>query len=295
MKEVLDGREETRCPGDIEFRDADAVSAAMATQVRLGSTGNDFTVIVLEVGSGHPEWPENPFLGELAQALTGYPLHDQRHQGKTGVAVEVPFARWEVQFALPAYQIEHIIIGNQVFLAPTGEGEQRPLVTQAAGVLHQVAEGDGGSEIGNLRQPGAEIGVDIEFAFVGEEGDRNTGKLLGDRGDVEDRIRDDGDAVFQVRHAVPTGIGDLAILVDAESNTGRIGAIPFREDRIDTGGNFRRELVGNELLRECQGLCCHAGEPPDSVGKDRCDISITNCAFPIHKTGNAELALPDVM
>ena len=137
---------------------------------------------------------------------------------------------------------ENVGVGDEVLrVTPAGQAEQRPLVAQAAGVVHHFAQGNCLAEVGQLGNVFVDIVVEGELALLLQQEDGERCELLGHGGDVEDGLRGDGDVVVEVGHAVAALVDDAAVLVDAEGAAGGFGVVVLREDFVDLGGGFGRE------------------------------------------------------
>ena len=82
-----------------------------------------------------------------------------------------------------------------------------------------------GDEIAERKLPG---GLEHEHG-AGRE-------LLGQRSDVEHRVRRDPCAVLEIGHAVSLGMDDLAVLHDAYRVSRHVRARPVAEERVDLSG-----------------------------------------------------------
>ena len=88
---------------------------------------------------------------KATQGLTADCLHDLRQQGITRVAIEVFVARLEIQILLAGDHGEDIVVGDQVLgVAPACEGQQFPMIADAAGMVEQMSKGDRLAEIRQL-------------------------------------------------------------------------------------------------------------------------------------------------
>lgn len=111
--------------------------------IALGHIPDDLGVIVSEERVAHAERFENPCRGKDPQRLATYRLQDLRHQGISGVAIEVFVARLEIQVLLAGDDGKDVVIGNQILgVSPAGEAKQFPVIAQAARMPHEVPQSD---------------------------------------------------------------------------------------------------------------------------------------------------------
>jgi hypothetical protein len=204
----------------------------------------------------HGERPEDPLLGEVAQALSARAAHDLPEEEVAGIAVLVAISRREDRALLPGERFERLGLRGDVLFAVPLELEEADVVAQTPDVMEQVPDRHALSEIGELRQELADVVVERELAVPREEEDREGGELLADRPDVEDRLGGVGDAKLQVRHAVAARIDDAAVLIDAEGAAGRVAPVVFGEEGVD----FRFRVGGRRLGRE-EGSDEDRGDP----------------------------------
>jgi len=142
---------------------------------------------------------------------------------------------------LEGRHVEHVLGSDEVVVSPAGQPEEGPLVAQAAGVVDELANRDRYAEVGHLRDVLADIVVQPEPGFGVQEQGAESGELLGDRGEVEDRARGDRDVLLQVGHAVTPAVDDLAILNDRQRRSRRVRPIPGREELVDFFSESWRE------------------------------------------------------
>ncbi|EEF93638.1 hypothetical protein CATMIT_01731, partial [Catenibacterium mitsuokai DSM 15897] len=88
---------------------------------------------------------------------------------------------------------------------------QHQVIAQAAGVLEQVAQGDGLAVVGQLGHVLAHVVVERELAVAFQQQHRGGGELLGGRADVEHGVGADRHAQFQVGLAVALVERDRAV------------------------------------------------------------------------------------
>ena len=58
----------------------------------------------------------------------------------------------EVELLLPSHQSGHVVRGEHVVRSPPGDAQELPLITDAAGVMAQLAERDRSSQVGHVVQ-----------------------------------------------------------------------------------------------------------------------------------------------
>jgi len=105
------------------------------------------------------------------------------------------------------------------------------VIANAALVSEELAGSDGP---GFLREGGAiflDGGIEIEFAGGDEFHRGGCGDRFGERGDAENGIRGDGDAVFDVSKAVGAGEKDVGVVDDGEGKAWDVvgGDVGFNE------------------------------------------------------------------
>ena len=65
-----------------------------------------------------------------------------------------------------------VVVGDEVLrVAPAGQAEQRPLVAQAAGVVHHLTQGDALAEVGQFGNVFVDIVVERELALLLQQED----------------------------------------------------------------------------------------------------------------------------
>jgi len=97
----------------------------------------------------------------------------------------------------------------------------------SAGVMDEVAYGDGPVVFGHLREVGADIVIQRKFSFVFENENARSCKLLADRACAENSIRFDGNGMFEAGHAVTLLVNDLSVLNNSQGTSRRIRFVPF--------------------------------------------------------------------
>ena len=189
------------------------------------------------MGVDHAERGEDLVPGEGAERFAADAFDDLGQQREAGVAVEVTVAGSEVEFLHAGDHPQDILVADHVVAhAPAGEGEQRPLVAETAGVVEQVAYGDGLAEVGEFGDVFADGVVEAELAALLQQDDAGGDELLGDRGYVEDAVGGERDVVVEVGHAVGAGQDGAAVAVDGDGATGRAGLVPGGEEGVDAVG-----------------------------------------------------------
>ena len=210
--------------------------AAAVLMIALRPVLDDHLVIVVEVRMGHAEWFEEVFGGPGPEGLARDAFDDLGQQGVAGVRVQV-FSAWhEVECLLTIGEVEDGFFRDHVVHVIAGHCQQVELVAQAAGVMDQVADGDGFAVVGQFGHVLADVVVEREQALVGQHGDGEGGELLRHRGQQEHRGRRDGDVVLQVGAAVAALIDDLAVFHDGHRRAGHIGPVPRGEEGVYPGG-----------------------------------------------------------
>jgi hypothetical protein len=157
-------------------------------------------------------------------------------QRVAGIAVVEVRARVEVQPGLAADQIENVLLGSFVHLPPPGQTQQRPLVAQAARVVEEVPQGDALRARGHAGHVTRDMISEGKLAGVLEHEHSPRRELLGQRGDVEHRIRHDLRAVLEIGHAVSLCMNDLAVLHHTHRIARQVGIRPVAEERVDLSG-----------------------------------------------------------
>ena len=129
----------------------------------------------------HAERSKDAPVKKLAQRLAADLLHDVAEQHEVGVAVEIAGPRHEVQPALPADAVQQVTRFAGLAKISAAEAHDLQHVADAGGVVHQVRERDAMAEIGQRRNVTADIVLDRQPAFGGQQQDRGAGELLADR------------------------------------------------------------------------------------------------------------------
>ncbi len=216
----------------------------------------------MEMGRGHAERGEDVVARPVGERLAADPGDDLGQESEAGVGVHVARAGREVQLPLAADPVEEEVLGQDVVHALARHDAQLPLVVQAAGVVEQVQDGDLGPEIGHLGQVLADVVAGRELAGRLEHGDGQGRELLGYGGDMEDRRRRDGDAVFELGAAETLAIDNQAVLDYGHGTAGCVEPLPLGEQGIDLG--FEGRLGGCRGLGGGLGL----GRPEGQGGQD---------------------------
>ena len=109
----------------------------------------------------------------------------------------------------------------------------------------QVAHGDGLPCLGAVRKVGGDGIVELEPTVLDQRHDRGRRELLGQRGQLEDRVGRDGSVVLEVGDAVTLQLHDRAIADDghgqARDAAGVHLALDVLVDRVGAGGRRRRQ------------------------------------------------------
>ena len=258
-------------------------------------------MVVAERRARHPQRLEDALVREGAERPARDALDRDREQRVAGVAVEVLRARPEVERRLARQEIEDVALRDDVASpAPARHLQQAPLIPDPARVLREVAQRDRHAVVGELRHVAADVVVPGEPPLAGEERHRQGRELLGDRGDVEDALRGDGDAVLQVGGAVAPGEDDVVALHHRHRAARSVGARPGGEDRVDArfgcggrslGRASERNDAGRDEQRGCgqeQGGRQGTGAP-GSAGRGH-GFSVGACAL----GRNGAVALPEL-
>lgn len=224
--EVVNGGEEPAV-ADGGFDAAEGEESVLAGGVTLDAAGDDGGAEVVEAGSGHAERGADAVAEVLLDGAAGDLFDGFGEEEVAGVAVDELGAWGEVEVALAFDEGEGGFIGDgdakDVVALDEHEVE---VVAQAAGVVKKLTEGDGLGVAGEIGEDGLDFGVEIEFAFEGEEVDEGGGELFADAADIEDVIGAHGDAEFHIGHAVGFGPDDLASAGDGDDATGGFGVGP---------------------------------------------------------------------
>ena len=279
---VLDGGEEAAGADDGEVRDAEAVAARAVRLVGVGAVPDEQRVVVAERRARHPQRLEDALVREGAERLARHALDRDGEQRVAGVAVEVLRARPEVERRLARQEIEDVTLRDDVASpAPARHLQQAPLVPNPARVLREMAQRDRHAVVGDLRHVAADVVVPGQAPLAGEERHRQGRELLGDRGDVEDALRGDGDAVLEVGGPVAAGEDDVAALHHRHRAARPVGARPRGEDGVDArfgwggrslGGTGERHDPGGDEERrggQEQGGRQRAGAPRSARSEHR--------------------------
>ena len=128
-----------------------------------------------------------------------------------------------------------------------GIGDGAP-VAKTAGVMEEMAQGDGLAVVGQLGDVLVDGVVELELARLGQKHDGGGGELLGHGPRLEDRLRGIGDAMLEVGRSVGAAQDLLAVLADAHGAAGRVGRVA-REDRVHARGGIARRGVGGTRAR----------------------------------------------
>src|SRR5687768_17033632 len=104
----------------------------------------------MEASVGHAERFENARIGEFGEGFSRHPCDDFSEQMIARVAVEVFLTGIEIELLLVTDQVEHVLSGNQVPIAPSRHRQQVLEIAQTAGVMNQMANGNDSAKVGDL-------------------------------------------------------------------------------------------------------------------------------------------------
>src|SRR6266511_5100730 len=184
-------------------------------------------MVVAKVGGRHAERFEDVFIRVLAQRIGAPSSHDSGEQRVAGVTVGKVLARRKVQALLAPDQIQDILLRFFVHVPPPRETQERPLVAQSARMVEEVPQGDLPRAVGQSVHVTRDEVVEGKLAGLLEHEHGRGRELLGERGDVEHRVRRDRRTVLEVGHSVFIGVDDLAVLHDPHRVTGQF--LPRRD------------------------------------------------------------------
>ena len=243
LQQILDGGVEPTRPGYGEVSlvalvvfPLEALISILPGLVAEGPPLDDVHRIVVEVCVGHAEWLEHFLGGVLAQGFPAGPFDDHGEREVSPVGVLIPFPGLEIEF-LESEQLEGLFAGEAIPSRVSVLLHHTPYPWQPARVVDQVPYGDGRVPDGHLGQIGPNVGVEIDLAFIGQQGDGGGGELFRDGAHVKDRGGCDGDVPIQVRVPVSILVDELAVLGDPQGASDRSRHVVVGEDRVDlTGG-----------------------------------------------------------
>lgn len=195
----------------------------------------------------HAQWTEDALPGKSRQGFPGDPFDDQAEQRVAGVAVIELGSGHEIQAVLALHQPHDVLFGDHVLHAPSGHGQQVPLVAQPAGVVEQLANPDDMTEVRQFRQVAAHVVVQRQLSVLGEQQYRKRRELLRQRRDMEGRGRRDRTVLLDIGHAEPAPVDDLAVLDHLHGCARRVGPVPSREQ-----GVYLLLLAGERRLCICR-------------------------------------------
>ena len=207
----------------VELGDVDAATAKLA-----------------EVGTGVPHAERNEdALGEEVHVLAPRcSLDDDLREREAVVGIPRHRARIVLQRAARKHFQQHGVRGGvEPETDEDGDGRQtRRVIEQHAYRDRAIAR----VRHGEFRDVAGDGRVEIDFAFLHEQEDRRGGEHLGDRADVESRVRVHRAIARTVGHPDPLGIDELATLHDRHAH-----AAPLpRRDRFPRGLAGLRDGVG---------------------------------------------------
>jgi len=107
------------------------------------------------------------------------------------------------------------------------------IVTDSAGVMNEVADGDGRAIIRHLGNVFADIVIQRELPFLRQQGNTHGHKLFRGGANVEHRAGRYRHIELQVGHTISLFINDFAVLNYGQSTTGRVFFIPTGKLGID--------------------------------------------------------------
>jgi hypothetical protein len=125
--------------------------AAAAARVRHRPTGDETRFVDVIVGRGHAERREDLLVRIGGERDADRALDDQSQQGIARVRVEVFSSLSKVELRLLRRNPQHRQIVEGFVASPTGNRQQRVVVTQPARVVDQVLNGDTVRIRGQLR------------------------------------------------------------------------------------------------------------------------------------------------
>ena len=188
----------------------------------------------MEVGAGHAERAKDLLVRVLPQRPPGRASYDLGQEHVAGVAVQVLGSRHEVEFPLARDQPQHVLVAQDVLVRRAREPHQDEVVAHTAGVMDEMADGDGALRIrGKLGDVGAHRIVERQVAFVLGDEDGGGRELLGHRRQVEDRLPGERDPVVHLSDPVPPGEHEAPCLGHADRTAGTARTVVFREDLVD--------------------------------------------------------------
>ena len=82
--------------------------------------------ILMEVRACHAERPEDPLFAKQGKRFPAHALHDLREQCEASTGIEILRARREIQMLLTEQHAQNLVLADDVFHAPTGEGQGLP-------------------------------------------------------------------------------------------------------------------------------------------------------------------------
>ncbi len=124
--------------------------------------------------------------------------------------------------------------------SPAGEPFEVPEVAEAAGMVDEVPDRDGMSEVGHLRHVLADIVIEGELTSVRQQRDARSRELLRDRPHVENGLRCERNVKFEIGHPVRAAIRNLSFAHDRAGTAGRIRLIPLLENLVHLGRDAHR-------------------------------------------------------
>src|SRR6185437_8742760 len=122
-------------------------------------------------------------------------------------------------------------------------------VAQAARVVNEFADGDRRAIDGELRDVPADVVIEPNLALMCEHEDGHSRELLGDRGEVERRVRRNGHAEIQIGEAIALLVNRPQISRDTERTTGPRGA-ELRKQRVNPACGHCAQVHGSGSLLE---------------------------------------------
>ena len=207
-------------------------------------------MVVTEDRPRHPQRLEDVRLGEFPQGLAANSFDDIGQQRVAGVAVRMLITRFEIQLLHPRNQVQNVVITDHVFAQPpAGHYQQIPLVTQPAGVMQQMPNGDWLIEFAEFCDVFLHFVVQRKFALLGEQQNGKCCELFRHRSDVKRRVRPDRNVVIEVSHSVTAFVNDLAVFDHGQRAAGRIGFVVLSKHLVYLLRSNRPHLVVIAVLQ----------------------------------------------
>ncbi len=130
-----------------------------------------------------------------------------------------------------------------------GELHEIHVVTNTAGVVNHVSQGDGLPVIGKLWEVGTDIVIESELTLLLEQKNAERDELFGDRSYIENRTRGQRNIAFQIRHAVGLLVEKVTILDDGNDGAGSFASVPSRKESVHS---LSARILGGRVGRCAQ-------------------------------------------